>query len=94
MIIIEKYYSEVFFTSIGGLGNEECTFHTVLRGFHFILKVFLCRLHELQKGSRALFGEIVEDYIYILIDTSQSMKDKLSVVKEKIFQLIRVSDNY
>lgn len=43
----------------------------------------------MQKGSRALFGEILEDRIYILIDTSQSMKDKLPVVKQKLFQLMR-----
>ncbi|XP_062982357.1 von Willebrand factor A domain-containing protein 3B [Elgaria multicarinata webbii] len=47
------------------------------------------RLQELKQGSRALFGEITEDHIYILIDTSQSMKDKLPVVKQKIFQLMR-----
>lgn len=58
------------------------------------LKVFLYRLQEVQKGSRALFGEILEDRIYILIDTSQSMKDKLPVVKQKLFQLMRVSYDY
>nr|XP_056718144.1 von Willebrand factor A domain-containing protein 3B [Euleptes europaea] len=47
------------------------------------------RLQDLQKGSKALFGDVVEDNIYILIDTSQSMKNKLPVVKEKILQLIR-----
>ncbi|KAJ7319682.1 hypothetical protein JRQ81_019193 [Phrynocephalus forsythii] len=47
------------------------------------------RVQELKEGSRALFGEIAEDRIYILIDTSQSMKDKLPVVKQKIFQLLR-----
>lgn len=57
-------------------------------------QVFLYRLQEVQSGSKALFGEILEDRIYILIDTSQSMKDKLPVVKQKIFQLMRVSDNY
>ncbi|NWI99612.1 VWA3B protein, partial [Crypturellus undulatus] len=43
----------------------------------------------LQQGSRGLFGNMFEDDVYILIDTSQSMKDKLSLVKEKIFQLIQ-----
>ncbi|XP_061482908.1 von Willebrand factor A domain-containing protein 3B isoform X3 [Rhineura floridana] len=47
------------------------------------------RLQELRKGSRALFGEVIEDNIYILIDTSQSMRDKLPVVKQKIFQLMQ-----
>ncbi|NXH99262.1 VWA3B protein, partial [Pachycephala philippinensis] len=43
----------------------------------------------LQQGSRGLFGNVFEDDIYILIDTSQSMKNKLPLVKEKIFQLIQ-----
>ncbi|XP_068779632.1 von Willebrand factor A domain-containing protein 3B [Struthio camelus] len=47
------------------------------------------RIKWLQQGSRGLFGNVFEDDIYILIDTSQSMKDKLSLVKEKIFQLIQ-----
>ncbi|XP_062831442.1 von Willebrand factor A domain-containing protein 3B isoform X2 [Anolis carolinensis] len=46
------------------------------------------RLQELKKGSRALFGDIKEDHIYVLIDTSESMKEKLPVVKQKLFQLI------
>ncbi|XP_072709363.1 von Willebrand factor A domain-containing protein 3B [Ciconia boyciana] len=47
------------------------------------------RIKWLQQGSRGLFGNVFEDDIYILIDTSQSMKDKLTLVKEKIFQLIQ-----
>lgn len=48
------------------------------------------RIKWLQQGSRELFGNVFEDDVYILIDTSQSMKDKLPLVKEKIFQLIQV----
>ncbi|XP_072258559.1 von Willebrand factor A domain-containing protein 3B [Pyxicephalus adspersus] len=47
------------------------------------------RVKWLQKGSRELFGTILEDQVYILIDTSHSMKDKLFLVKEKIFQLMQ-----
>ncbi|CAM5078178.1 unnamed protein product [Natator depressus] len=47
------------------------------------------RVKWLQRGSRGLFGNVLEDHIYILIDTSQSMRDKLPLVKEKIFQLIQ-----
>ncbi|XP_021268202.1 von Willebrand factor A domain-containing protein 3B isoform X3 [Numida meleagris] len=47
------------------------------------------RIKWLQQGSRGLFGNVSEDDVYILIDTSQSMKDKLPLVKEKIFQLIQ-----
>nr|XP_018670374.1 von Willebrand factor A domain-containing protein 3B isoform X1 [Ciona intestinalis] len=47
------------------------------------------RIDWLQQGSREVFGTILEEQVYILIDTSQSMKDKLSMVKEKIFQLMQ-----
>ncbi|XP_064931532.1 von Willebrand factor A domain-containing protein 3B isoform X1 [Columba livia] len=47
------------------------------------------RIKWLQQGSRGLFGNVFEDDVYILIDTSQSMKDKLPLVKEKIVQLIQ-----
>ncbi|XP_026563275.1 von Willebrand factor A domain-containing protein 3B [Pseudonaja textilis] len=47
------------------------------------------RIQDLKKGSRALFGDVTEDHICILIDVSQSMIYKLPVVKEKIYQLIR-----
>ncbi|XP_043347253.1 von Willebrand factor A domain-containing protein 3B isoform X2 [Dermochelys coriacea] len=47
------------------------------------------RVKWLQRGSRGLFGNVLEDHIYILIDTSQSMRDKLPLVKEKILQLIQ-----
>ncbi|XP_006137480.3 von Willebrand factor A domain-containing protein 3B isoform X1 [Pelodiscus sinensis] len=47
------------------------------------------RVKWLQQGSRGLFGNVLEDHVYILIDTSQSMKNKLPLVKEKIFQLIQ-----
>ncbi|XP_075582774.1 LOW QUALITY PROTEIN: von Willebrand factor A domain-containing protein 3B [Pelecanus crispus] len=47
------------------------------------------RIKWLQQGSRGLFGNVFEDHVYILIDTSQSMEDKLPLVKEKIFQLIQ-----
>ncbi|XP_007501135.2 von Willebrand factor A domain-containing protein 3B isoform X2 [Monodelphis domestica] len=47
------------------------------------------RIEWLQNGSQGLFGMVLEDFIYILIDTSQSMKGKLPLVKEKIFQLLK-----
>ncbi|KAM4904384.1 LOW QUALITY PROTEIN: von Willebrand factor A domain-containing protein 3B [Sylvia borin] len=47
------------------------------------------RIKWLQQGSRGLFGNVFEDDVYILIDTSQSMNNKLPLVKEKIFQLIQ-----
>ncbi|XP_055492408.1 von Willebrand factor A domain-containing protein 3B-like [Leucoraja erinacea] len=47
------------------------------------------RIVWLQQGSRELFGTIIEDQIYVLVDTSQSMKDKLELVQKKIFHLMQ-----
>ncbi|XP_067889388.1 von Willebrand factor A domain-containing protein 3B-like isoform X2 [Heterodontus francisci] len=47
------------------------------------------RIDWLQQGSRELFGTIIEDQIYVLVDTSQSMNDKLELVQRKIFQLMQ-----
>ncbi|KAM4702020.1 von Willebrand factor A domain-containing protein 3B [Discoglossus pictus] len=52
------------------------------------------RVKWLQQGSRELFGTVLEDRVYILIDTSHSMKDKLFLVKEKIFQLMQEQLRY
>uniref|UniRef100_S4R895 VWFA domain-containing protein n=1 Tax=Petromyzon marinus TaxID=7757 RepID=S4R895_PETMA len=52
------------------------------------LRLIQSRLEWLQRGSRALFGSIVEDRVYILIDTSLSMEDKLDLLKEKLYLLI------
>ncbi|XP_048453851.1 von Willebrand factor A domain-containing protein 3B-like [Rhincodon typus] len=53
------------------------------------LDQFQRRIDWLQQGSRELFGTIIENQIYILIDTSQSMEDKLELVQRKIFQLMQ-----
>ncbi|KAM4795957.1 von Willebrand factor A domain-containing protein 3B [Rhinophrynus dorsalis] len=52
------------------------------------------RVKWLKQGSRELFGTILENHVYILIDTSLSMKDKLFLVKEKIFQLMQEQLRY
>ena len=51
------------------------------------------RLSWLKKGSRELFGTLLEDRLVVVIDTSASMKDRLELVKTKIQQLIEVSRN-
>ena len=45
----------------------------------------------LQRGSREIFGTVVEDVVYLLIDTSLSMQHHFSFVKEKISLLFQVS---
>ncbi|CAN0376268.1 unnamed protein product [Lampetra planeri] len=52
------------------------------------LRLIQSRLEWLQRGSRVLFGSIVEDRVYVLIDTSLSMEDKLDLLKEKLYLLI------
>ncbi|CAL1540981.1 unnamed protein product [Lymnaea stagnalis] len=47
------------------------------------------RIDWLNKGSRSLFGTLVEDQIYILIDTSDSMRPSLGFVKQKILVLMQ-----
>lgn len=48
------------------------------------------RIEWLQAGSRILFGKVYKDCVYILIDTSHSMKGKLDLVKDKIIRFMQV----
>ncbi|XP_023573310.1 von Willebrand factor A domain-containing protein 3B isoform X2 [Octodon degus] len=52
------------------------------------------RIKWLQDGSQALFGKVRGDCIYVLIDTSHSMKSKLDVVKDKIIRLMQEQLKY
>ncbi|XP_062306739.1 von Willebrand factor A domain-containing protein 3B-like [Osmerus eperlanus] len=47
------------------------------------------RLTGLRSGSKDLFGTVLEDHLYLLIDTSESMRDHLPLLKHKIHQLIK-----
>jgi hypothetical protein len=48
------------------------------------------RIDWLTRGSRELFGTVIESNICILIDTSQSMQLSLDFVKRKLVSLIHV----
>ncbi|XP_072040207.1 von Willebrand factor A domain-containing protein 3B-like isoform X2 [Amphiura filiformis] len=50
---------------------------------------FQRRIDWLQQGSRELFGTIIEDQVYILIDVSNSMQNHLGLVKEKLYRLMQ-----
>lgn len=52
------------------------------------------RIDWLNQGSRALFGTLIEDQIYILIDTSESMVPSIQYVKDKLFLLMQVTICY
>ncbi|XP_036912725.1 von Willebrand factor A domain-containing protein 3B isoform X2 [Sturnira hondurensis] len=56
---------------------------------HAVLAQIQRRIKWLQDGSQILFGKVSNDCIYILIDTSHSMKGKLDLVKDKIIQFIQ-----
>ncbi|XP_065783522.1 von Willebrand factor A domain-containing protein 3B isoform X2 [Muntiacus reevesi] len=56
---------------------------------HAVLAQIQRRIKWLQDGSRGLFGKVPSDCVYILIDTSHSMKGKLDLVKSKVIQLIQ-----
>ncbi|CAF1439450.1 unnamed protein product [Rotaria magnacalcarata] len=47
------------------------------------------RLQWLKRGSRDVFGTILESNIYILIDTSKSMQNHLVFLKEKLRLLVK-----
>ncbi|CAF1024066.1 unnamed protein product, partial [Didymodactylos carnosus] len=59
------------------------------RRVHNLLEKVKFRLQWLKKGSRDVFGTVLEQNIYILIDTSKSMQNHLSFVKDKILLLLQ-----
>lgn len=52
------------------------------------------RIDWLSKGSRELFGTVIESNICILIDTSQSMQMSLDFVKRKLAVLMNVINKF
>ncbi|XP_058523544.1 von Willebrand factor A domain-containing protein 3B isoform X3 [Ochotona princeps] len=56
---------------------------------HTVLANIQRRITWLQNGSQRLFGKAHHECVYVLIDTSHSMKSKLDLVKDKIIQFIR-----
>ncbi|EDV24931.1 uncharacterized protein TRIADDRAFT_56355 [Trichoplax adhaerens] len=53
------------------------------------LKMYNTRIDWLLRGSRELFGTIIEDQITILVDTSSSMRPRISLVKDKLHLLLQ-----
>ncbi|BFZ14861.1 hypothetical protein BsWGS_17900 [Bradybaena similaris] len=70
----------------------------IYRSYEEKIHAVLHRIHQridwLKAGSRALFGTLVEEQIYILIDTSASMENSLEFVKQKIFVLMQEQLRY
>lgn len=55
-----------------------------------LLEQYERRIDWLSRGSRELFGTVIETNICVLIDTSQSMQLSLDFVKRKLVTLIQV----
>ncbi|XP_054196913.1 von Willebrand factor A domain-containing protein 3B isoform X6 [Homo sapiens] len=72
--------------------KEKCKWYS--ERIHTALARIRRRIKWLQDGSQSLFGRLHNDCIYILIDTSHSMKSKLDLVKDKIIQFIQEQLKY
>uniref|UniRef100_A0A7N9DBE6 von Willebrand factor A domain containing 3B n=1 Tax=Macaca fascicularis TaxID=9541 RepID=A0A7N9DBE6_MACFA len=72
--------------------KEKCRWYS--DRIHTALARIRRRIKWLQDGSQSLFGKLRNDCIYILIDTSHSMKSKLDLVKDKIVQFIQEQLKY
>ncbi|CAF2312742.1 unnamed protein product [Rotaria sp. Silwood2] len=59
------------------------------RRMRALLEKTKARLQWLKKGSRDVFGTIIENNIYVLIDTSKSMQNHLTFLKEKLRLLVQ-----
>jgi hypothetical protein len=60
---------------------------------NILLSQYEKRIEWLSKGSRELFGTVIENNICILIDTSQSMQIGLDFVKRKLAVLMQVKSS-
>ncbi|XP_037383798.2 LOW QUALITY PROTEIN: von Willebrand factor A domain-containing protein 3B [Talpa occidentalis] len=72
--------------------KDKCTWYS--ERMHAVLAQIQKRIKWLQDGSQILFGKVYSDCVYILIDTSHSMKGKLDLVKDKVIQFIQEQLKY
>ncbi|XP_062934630.1 von Willebrand factor A domain-containing protein 3B [Cynocephalus volans] len=72
--------------------KEKCKWYS--DRVHVVLARIQKRINWLQDGSQILFGKVHNDCVYVLIDTSHSMKSKLDLVKDKIIQFIQEQLKY
>lgn len=59
-----------------------------------LLDLYKTRLAWLKRGSRELFGTIVEDQVIFLVDVSSSMENHLDIVKDRFEALFREQLKY
>lgn len=81
--------------------NEGKTVHVQLTGrahrtyrakVEDIISRSKARVAWLKKGSRQLFGTLLESRVVIVIDTSSSVKERLSLIKTKVEELLQVRE--
>ncbi|KAM4867024.1 von Willebrand factor A domain-containing protein 3B isoform 3-T3 [Thomomys bottae] len=72
--------------------KEKCMWYS--ERIHTALGEIQRRIKWLQDRSQNLFGKVQKDCVYVLIDTSHSMKNKLGLVKKKIIQFIQEQLKY
>ncbi|XP_027476221.2 von Willebrand factor A domain-containing protein 3B isoform X6 [Zalophus californianus] len=72
--------------------KDKCTWYS--ERIHTVLAQIQRRIKWLQDRSQILFGKVRNDCVYVLIDTSHSMKSKLDLVKDKIIQFIQEQLKY
>ncbi|XP_042551295.1 von Willebrand factor A domain-containing protein 3B [Dipodomys spectabilis] len=72
--------------------KEKCKWYS--ERIHTVMGEIQRRIKWIQNRSQNLFGKVQKDCIYVLIDTSHSMKNKLGLVKKKIIQFIQEQLKY
>ncbi|ESO98870.1 hypothetical protein LOTGIDRAFT_114133, partial [Lottia gigantea] len=94
--LVDAIYCETLFPAVrwtDGTIKHVIVTQDIHRTYEQRITIALNRIQErikwLTKGSRALFGTIIEDNIYILIDCSKSMEENIKFVKEKVQGLIQ-----
>ncbi|XP_037663049.1 von Willebrand factor A domain-containing protein 3B isoform X2 [Choloepus didactylus] len=72
--------------------KERCRWYR--KRIHEVLDQIEKRIKWLRDGSQILFGKVLNDCVYVLIDTSHSMTGKLDLVKDKIVQFLQEQLRY
>ncbi|KAK2176319.1 hypothetical protein NP493_671g01028 [Ridgeia piscesae] len=101
----ETYMSSREWLDKFGLKAKKLGFYDVLAGVAFrhqdgvtmqkLVNAKYCdqfphvRIDWLQQGSRELFGTVIEERMYFLLDTSSSMAPHIQFVKDKMFVLMQ-----
>jgi hypothetical protein len=67
---------------------DERTYQIYTSKVNGVIKKCEERYKWLKKGSRELFGTILENNVVVIIDTSSSVEKRLKLIKRKLYQLL------